>query len=99
MTTEETDRIHDRLDQVVESNTDIVKLLAEIKAACKPCREMVAAHQATLHGNGRNGLVTQVATVKSGRVDTMSVKSVVALITAVCGGVATIIGSWAVLGN
>ena len=43
---------------------------------------MVSEHQEALHGNGKDGLVTRVATLASGKVDTLSVKSVCLLLAA-----------------
>lgn len=97
-------RVHDRLDDLVDTNDKIIETTARIEnrlnlidQRCEPCRQTVASHQATLHGNGKNGLVERMGAAETGRMDTLSIKSTVTLIAAIGALAATIGGAMAVL--
>ena len=90
-------RIHARLDTLFEEMQELAKLigavreqLAAIIERCGPCQATLQRHETTLHG--KNGIVQQVAVLKEGRVDTLSVKSVIALVGAI-GTLAATIGA------
>ncbi len=92
-------RLHRRLDDLFLANSTLQKSTAAIQAAterieerCLPCREKVKKHEITLYGNGKNGLTTRVAATETGRIDTLSVKSVVTLVGAI-GALAATIGA------
>lgn len=51
-------RIHERLDEIVESLSDVGKQLAGIAVVCPETRKLVAQHHRSLYGsNGDPGLV------------------------------------------
>lgn len=77
------DRVHARLDDIKDDLGKVRSEIAEIKAACKPCRQQLESHQKVLHGNGKGGLAARMEVVETGRVDTLSVKSVCILLGAV----------------
>ena len=92
-------RLHGRLDDLFSANTELQKSTAAIQAVterieerCIPCQEKVKKHEVTLYGNGRNGLTTRIAATETGRVDTLSVKGVIALVGAI-GALAATIGA------
>ncbi len=93
MTDSDVARVHKRLDDLFEGVGDIKKEMQGIKARCEPCSKLVQQHQATLHGNGSTGLKTEIAKLKTGRVDTLTVKSVCALMGSLAALIATIIGA------
>jgi hypothetical protein len=67
-------------------------VIERIDERCKPCSEKVDSHDQAIHGNGRNGLLVEIATLKSGRTDTLSVKGVCTLVGAI-GALAATIGA------
>jgi len=90
--TDEFGRIHERLDDLFGANAEIKGTLGRIEQRCLPCQVMLLAHQETIHGNGKEGLLVRVGAVESGRVDTLSVKSVCTLVGAI-GALAATIGA------
>jgi len=91
MSEDDITRIHKRLDDLFTQVTEITGDVKQIKQRCEPCSKMVNAHQDLLRGNGkRTGLITQLATLKEGRVDTLSIKSVLALVAALTATIGTL---------
>jgi len=88
----EIERVHERLDDLFEANNKLFAGIERIEQRCEPCQKMLARHDTTLHGNGKDGLVVRMTAAEHGRVDTLSVKSVCTLIAAV-GALAAAIGS------
>jgi len=91
-TSEKLTKIHERIDEIYRTLSPLAEGVAEIRATCGPCKKLITAHQETLHGNGKTGIVTEVATLKTGRTDTLSVKSVCVLVGAI-GSLAATIGA------
>lgn len=85
-------RVHERLDALFGSVGEIKTAIGRIEQRCEPCRKMVDAHQTLLHGNGKTGLVERMAATETGRTDTLSVKSTIALVGAI-GTLAASIGA------
>lgn len=81
-------RIHERIDELSAKVAAQTVVIERIDERCKPCSERVDSHQQTIHG--RNGLLVEVATLKSGRTDTLSVKGVCMLVGAIGAFAATI---------
>jgi hypothetical protein len=96
MTDSDVDRVHARLDDLLKDVGEIKTDIRGIKTRCEPCSELVQQHQATLYGNGKDGLKTEVAKLKDdkgGKGDKLSVPSVCKLIAAFAALSATIIGA------
>lgn len=85
-------RVHSRLDDLMSSNGEIKAAIERIEQRCEPCRKMVDTHQSAIYGNGKTGLLERVAAAETGRSDTLSVKSAIALIGAI-GTLAATIGA------
>ncbi len=96
-TDEDLKRIHERFDDLCTQTAEVKAAVKRIEDQLAPCKADVAQLKGTVYGNGQTGLTTRVATVESGRVDTLSVKSVVALIAAIGTLAATIGGAFATL--
>ena len=92
-TEEQLEQIHRRLDAVYGVLTPLASDIAEIRATCGPCKLQVESHQVALHGNGKWGIITEVATLKSGRTDTLSVKSVCVLVGTISSAWGAAIGA------
>jgi hypothetical protein len=75
-------RVHQRLDDLFGRVDEIGSTVAAMSARCGPCQDAVKKHEQTLYGNGQSGLVARVSATEQGRVDTMSVTSVVKLLAA-----------------
>jgi hypothetical protein len=69
-------RIYEKLDDITQKQDHLLQTVTEIEAKCGPCSVMIDSHQRTLHGNGKEGLVTRMMAMERGRVDTLSIKSV-----------------------
>ena len=87
MTDPDTARIHERLD-------DLVRSTAKRDGQFDECIEMLKRHETTLHGNSHKGLVTRIATLESQTAKmpglgggVIGVKTLLAIIAAVCAGV------------
>lgn len=96
-TTDPLTRIHERLDDLFATSASIQTAVKAIEERCIPCRKLVDSHESILHGNGKDGLVTRMATAETGRTDTLTVKAVISLIAAVGTLAATIGGAMAAL--
>lgn len=70
-----------RIDELAETLPEIRESLAIIRATCPACRALVEKHDKAIFE--KNGLLTRLTAVEQGRVDTLSVKSVIAILTAV----------------
>jgi len=92
-TDEKLAKIHNRVDEVYKVLIPLAEDIVEIRSTCGPCKEMISAHQKTLHGNGKDGLKTEVAKLRDGKGDTLSVPSVIKLLAAFAALSATIIGA------
>jgi len=90
-------RVHERLDDLFAVQSDVKAALAKIAEGCGPCKTLVQKHETALYGNGKAGVLTRIETAEQGRVDTLSVKSVVVIIGAVGTLAATIGGAMAAL--
>lgn len=86
-------KIHERVDSLYDLMVPLTKDVSTIKATCGPCKAMVMTNRETLYGNGKTGLVTEVATLKSGRTDTLSVKSVCILVGTISSAWGAAIGA------
>jgi hypothetical protein len=93
MTIDESDRINAKLDVLAGSQATILETVQKIQEHAAVCTAMVNSHHQTLHGNGRSGLVAQVAGLASGRVDTVSIKAVIALVTTVGAVIGSAVGA------
>ena len=99
MTDSEVASIHRKLDEVF---AQLGTLSGEVKATnqrCEPCAKLVQAHETTIHGNGRNGLLVDVAKVKSGRVGTLSVSDVCKLVASLGAAMVAVIAAMATFVN
>jgi len=85
-------RVHQRLDDLFLCNGEVKAAIERIEQRCEPCREEVDTMKILLRGNGQIGLVERIGSVESGRTDTLSVKSAIALIGAI-GALAAGIGA------
>lgn len=86
-------RIHQRLDEMFAKMNDVAEDVAEIKGRCIPCQKAIESLTTKVDGsNGTTGLITRVATLESGRTDTLSIKSVGWLI-GIIGGLVGAIGT------
>jgi hypothetical protein len=88
-------RVHQRLDELFGRLDEIGCKVEVIAARCGPCQLAIAKHEQTLYGNGQQGLVVRLAAAEQGRVDTLSIKSVVTLLGAVgalAGAIAGAVG-------
>jgi hypothetical protein len=72
---------------------EIDKKVTEIAARCSGCNDRITSVESVLHGNGQPGIIKEVETLKAGKVDTLSVKSVGWLITSLAGAIAVILGA------
>lgn len=63
MTVADTNRIHERIDCLVETVSDLTGAVKGFEASCKPCRETVARHDEVIFGNGKTGLRQDFATL------------------------------------
>lgn len=83
----------------------IDRKVTEIAARCPGCNDRITTVEQILHGNGQPGIVKEVESLKTGRTDTLSVKSVVWLVASIAaalataGGVGTMVGRSSVNGN
>ena len=93
MAEDDVQKIHERLDRLVSSLNVIKVNVATLTEHCGPCSTMVKSHEVTLRGNGKTGLVTEVAKLADGKGDTLSVSSVCKLVAAFAALSATIIGA------
>ena len=87
-------QLNDLFEQLAEIKSDISK----IEQRCGPHLALVAAHEIAIRGNGKNGLLVDIAKVKAGRVDTVSVKSVCRMIASFGAAIAMVIGAMATFG-
>ena len=65
MTDEGERRLHKRMDEVNDKLASIDKHVAEVAATCVPCKAQVKRLDQVIHGNGREGLAVDVATLKA----------------------------------
>lgn len=86
------DRIHERLDTLVTQQAEIAASVARIEERCPSCQRLVEKHESAIYGNGKAGLLTRMASAEQGRVDTLSVRSLLALLGAV-GTLAATVGT------
>lgn len=86
------ERLSARLDELMTRVTGIAETVARIDARCEPCRKLVESHEAIIHGDGRDGLLVRLAAAEHGRVDTLSVRAICTLMTAM-GTLAAAIGA------
>ena len=91
-TDEELTRIHERLDDLFMANGATKSVIERMEERCVGCRKLVDHHQEALHGNGKPGLIERMGAVETGRTDTLSVKSMIAILGAV-GTLAATIGA------
>lgn len=88
-------RVHQRLDDLFQEFAAMREDMSTIKTACGPCRDAIRRHDSTLYGNGQAGLVSRMLAAEQGRVDTLSVASVVKILGAVgalAGAIAGAVG-------
>lgn len=89
------ERLHARLDDVFDELASLNKQLAVTSERCAPCQLAIKQHAATIYGNGHPGLTARINALEQGRVDTLSVKSVITLLGAVgalAGSIAGAVG-------
>lgn len=67
MTTEESRRLHKRLDEQAETLGKIAGDVKAIKAACEPCCQRIDRLSSVVGGNGTEGLVSRVASIEGSR--------------------------------
>lgn len=89
---EELTRIHERLDDLFKASGEVKATVERIEERCLVCRKMVDHHQELLHGNGKAGLIERMGAAETGHTDTLSVKSIIALVGAI-GTLAGTIGA------
>ncbi|NQU36713.1 MAG: hypothetical protein HQ526_03845 [Actinobacteria bacterium] len=63
MTTADINRIHQRIDKVNDSLSDLAGAIRSFEAAFEPCRKNVERNAKMLLGNGTGGLVNVVAAI------------------------------------
>ncbi len=98
MTDTEASRIDERLDKLFAQSAHLTNGVTKLTAQCEQFGKLVESHEETIHGNGKDGLLVDVATLKSGRTDTLSVKSVIALvgsISAMAAGIGAAMAAFA----
>lgn len=65
MTTSETNRIHERIDEFRKEfgkeMSELTGAVRSMEASCKPCREKVVRLDTAIYGNGSDGLRVDVA--------------------------------------
>lgn len=64
-THDDINRIHDRLDEINNKLGEVAEHQAAILTRCGTCQTTLTRHDAALFGNGRQGLVEQVAVLKA----------------------------------
>jgi len=100
-------RVHERLDDLFAGQAEVKAALVKIAEGCGPCKALVQKHEDAIYGNGKKGILTildsasqtveRLDSAEQGRVDTLSVKSVVVLVGSIGTLAATIGGAMAAL--
>jgi hypothetical protein len=94
---EDLKRIHERLDDLFAQSGDVKAAIKRIEEQLGPCKADVEKLKGTVYGNGQTGLIARMTAAESGKVDTLSVKSVVTLVGAIGSLAAAIGGAMALL--
>jgi hypothetical protein len=90
---------------IAETLADIQEKVTRIEETCRPCRKTVDADHKLLHGNGANGMKSDVLVLRND-VDAISErcggwkpKQIIALVTALTAFAAVCIGGQMITGN